>query len=585
MSPSTPPPPLPEDGKLEAIGEKTHQVEPEKEKQAVESNESSTMTSSTVNGVEKPEFPEGHDPATKETAVDEPQPPVEYPKGIEVLFIMLALVLSITLISLDQTIVATAIPKITDQFNRLDDISWYGSAYFMTLGAFQSLWGKVFKYFPLKTSFLVAIFIFEVGSLICAVAQNSMTLIVGRAFAGLGASGIAPGVYTISAFAAEPTKRATYTGVIGASYGVAAVAGPLIGGGLTDAASWRWCFYINLPIGALAAFTILITFKTPKAAKVVDATLKEKLLHMDFLGTVLIMGASLALLLALQYGGVTHAWNSSVVIGLLVGFVVMVLALISIEIWQGERAMLTPRLLRQRSVWVSGVWGFFFAGSYFVTLYYLPIYFQSIDNVSPVMSGVRNIPLIAMFSIATYGSGKAITKTGIAVPYLVASSVIVTIAAGLLYTLDVGTSTGKWVGYQILAGFGYGIALQVPVVIAQAFAAPSDIAPTTAIIIFCRSVGGTFLLAAAQSGFVNQLVHKLAETAPSVNPAQVTLTGATELHQVFSGAELDGVVRAYAWGIKVAFAITIAACGITVPVSLCSKWKNVNAKKSSGGSA
>ncbi|KAK6066039.1 major facilitator superfamily transporter [Seiridium cupressi] len=585
MSPSTPPPPLPEDGKLEAIGEKTHQVEPEKEKQAVESNEPSTMTSSTVNGVKKPEFPEGHDPATKETAVDEPQPPVEYPKGIEVLFIMLALVLSITLISLDQTIVATAIPKITDQFNRLDDISWYGSAYFMTLGAFQSLWGKVFKYFPLKTSFLVAIFIFEVGSLICAVAQNSMTLIVGRAFAGLGASGIAPGVYTISAFAAEPTKRATYTGVIGASYGVAAVTGPLIGGGLTDAASWRWCFYINLPIGALAAFTILVTFKTPKAAKVVDATLKEKLLHMDFLGTVLIMGASLALLLALQYGGVTHAWNSSVVISLLVGFVVMVLALISIEIWQGERAMLTPRLLRQRSVCVSGVWGFFFAGSYFVTLYYLPIYFQSIDNVSPVMSGVRNIPLIAMFSIATYGSGKAITKTGIAVPYLIASSVIVTIAAGLLYTLDVGTSTGKWVGYQILAGFGYGIALQVPVVIAQAFAAPSDIAPTTAIIIFCRSVGGMFLLAAAQSGFVNQLVHKLAETAPSVNPAQVTLTGATELHQVFSGAELDGVVRAYAWGIKVAFAITIAACGITVPVSLCSKWKNVNAKKSSGGSA
>jgi MFS family permease len=139
-----------------------------------------------------------------------------------------------------QTIVATAIPKITDQFHSLDDISWYGSAYFMTLGAFQSTWGKVFKYFPLKTSFLVAIFIFELGSLIAAVAPNSTTLIVGRAISGLGASGIAPGVYTISAFAAEPTKRATYTGVIGVSYGVAAVCGPLIGGGLTKGASWRW---------------------------------------------------------------------------------------------------------------------------------------------------------------------------------------------------------------------------------------------------------------------------------------------------------------------------------------------------------
>jgi hypothetical protein len=193
------------------------------------------------------------------------------------------------------------------------------------------------------------------------------------------------------------------------------------------------------------------------------------------------MGASIALLLALQYGGVTHAWDSSVVIGLLVGFVVMVLALIMIEIWQGERAMLTPRVMRQRTVWVNGVWGFFFAGSYFVTLYYLPIYFQSIDNVSPIGSGVRNIPLIIIFSITTYATGRAITKTGIAAPQLTAGSVVVTIAAGLLYTLDIGTSTGKWVGYQILAGFGYGLALQVPVIIAQAYAAPSDIAPTTAI--------------------------------------------------------------------------------------------------------
>jgi hypothetical protein len=216
---------------------------------------------------------------------------------------------------------------------------------------------------------------------------------------------------------------------------------------------------------------------------VVDATFKEKILNMDFPGTVLILGASTALILAFQYGGVTRAWNSSVVIGLLVGFGVMVIALILLEIWQGERAMLTPRLMRERSIWVNCVWGFFFAGSYFVTLYYLPIYFQSIDNASPIESGVRNIPLIALFSIATFGSGLLTTKTGIAAPYLLASSVIVTIAAGLLFTLGIGTPMGRWVGFQILAGFGYGLGLQIPVVIAQAFVASSDIAPTTAIII------------------------------------------------------------------------------------------------------
>ncbi|KAF2031680.1 MFS general substrate transporter [Setomelanomma holmii] len=512
-------------------------VEPEKEKQTVDSNKLSIVASSTDDGVKKPQNSKDDGPATKKKGVDEPQKPVEYPKGFEMFFIMLALVLSITLCSLDQTIVATAVPAITNQFGRLQDISWYGSAYFLTLGAFQSMWGKVYKYFPLKTSFLVSLLIFELGSLISAVAQNSTTVIVGRSIAGLGASGIAPGVYTISAFAAEPAKRATYTGFIGMSYGVAAVAGPLIGGALTDAVTWR-C--------GLAAFVILLTFKTPATAKRVNATLKEKLLQMDFLGTALMMGTFLALLLALH-----------IVIGLLVGFGVMVLALIVIEIWQGERAMLTPRLMRQRTVWVNSVWGFFFAGA--------------IDKRSPIGSGVHNISLIALFSVATFVSGRAITQTGIAAPYLVSSSVVVTI------------STGKWVGYQILAGFGYGMGLQIPVIIAyrQAFAAPSDIAPVTAYIIFARSIGATFLIAAAQSGFDNQLVHKLASTAPSVDPALVTATGATTLRQVFSGAELDNVLRAYAWGIKVVFAITITACGITAATSLCTKRTNVNAKRSS----
>lgn len=204
---------------------------------------------------------------------------------------------------------------------------------------------------------------------------------------------------------------------------------------------------------------------------------------MDVIATALIMGALACLILALQYGGQTHAWNSSVVIGLIVGFIVMTIALVAAEIWQGERAMLTPRIVRKRTVWVSCVWGFFFAGAYFTTLYYLPIYFQSIDNASPIGSGVRNIPLIVLFGVAAFGSGRIITKTGVATPYMVVSSVIVTIASGLLYTLDVGTSTGKWVGFQILAGFGYGLALQVPIVVAQAFSEPADIGPTTAIIV------------------------------------------------------------------------------------------------------
>jgi len=197
--------------------------------------------------------------------IDPPQQgPNEYPKGVTLAFIVIALILSIFLASLDmvsrpvspiliqiideplKTIVATAIPKITDEFHGLDKVSWYGSAFFMTNGGFQSSWGKAYKYFSLKSTFLASIFVFEVGSLICAVAPNATVLILGRAVAGLGAAGIGTGAYTIIAFVAEPQKRAMFTGTIGLSYGCASVIGPLVGGVFSDHISWRWCFYINL---------------------------------------------------------------------------------------------------------------------------------------------------------------------------------------------------------------------------------------------------------------------------------------------------------------------------------------------------
>ncbi|KAI1264694.1 major facilitator superfamily protein [Xylariaceae sp. FL1019] len=239
----------------------------------------------------------------------------EYPQGLRLATVVVALVLSLFLISIDLTIVSTAIPRITDEFQSLQDVAWYGSAFFITIGSFQSTWGKAYKYFPLKVTFLLSIFFFELGSLICGVAPTSTALIVGRAIAGLGAAGVSGGTYTIIAFTAKPEKRPIYTGILGATYGIASVVGPLVGGVLTDRATWRWCFYINLPIGAVSAAIIFVFFKTPPASKPEDASLVEKIRQMDLPGTALLMGAVISYILALQYGGQSHAWTSSVLGG------------------------------------------------------------------------------------------------------------------------------------------------------------------------------------------------------------------------------------------------------------------------------
>jgi MFS family permease len=357
----------------------------------------------------------------------------------------------------------------------------------MTNGGFQSLWGKAYRYFPLKSTFLMAIAVFELGSLICAVAPNSTAFIVGRAINGLGAAGIGTGAYTIIAFVAEPSRRATYTGFVGMSFGVACVVGPLIGGVFADQVTWRWCFWINLPVGGLSALIILLFFQAPSAAKPVVAPWREKLLQMDPVGVALVMGAIVAFMLALQYGGQTAPWNSSLVIGLLVGFVLITGVFVVWERFQGERAIVVPRLFKQRAICISCLFASLFVGSYYLIIYYIPIYFQSVGDASPTMSGVYNLPLIIATTISMITSGMLISATGLAVPIQVVGAIIGVVAAGLLYTLDIDTSIGKWIGYQLLAGVGWGLAFQVPIIVGQANADPGDISSVTAMVL-CKSI-------------------------------------------------------------------------------------------------
>lgn len=396
----------------------------------------------------------------------------------------------------------TAIPKITDEFGGLNDVSWYAAAYFMTFGATQTSAGKLYKYSDIKWSFLGSMLIFEVGSLICGVAPNSKSLIVGRAIAGLGGAGLSVGGTSIITFSVPPKQRPMMMGIIGSTYAVAAVLGPILGGTfiqilqlltpLSDwrwklgalanngRSGWRWCFYINLPIGGAAALAVFFFCKLPAAAAPPKIPLLQKLLHLDPVGIALTMGSITSLVLALQYGGISHPWNSSVVIGLLIGFGLLFIAQVIWEILVGDYAMMLPRLYKQRSLSATAPFQFFFMGSYLVLLYYLPIYFQSILGASPIRSGVNNLPLVLAASVFAIAGGAVVMMTGRAQQVMMIGSLLTTVSIGLIYTLDIGSSTGKWVGYQFFTGAVMAFAIMHGLTIAQASVGPEDIPPVTA---------------------------------------------------------------------------------------------------------
>ncbi|KAK4506935.1 hypothetical protein PRZ48_000668 [Zasmidium cellare] len=507
--------------------------------------------------------------------------PEEYTTGAALVALVGSLMLGMFLVALDNTILSTAIPKITDQFKDLSKVSWYGAAYFMTFGGFQSTWGKLYKYFHIKIWYLVAMVIFEVGSLVCAVAQDPTTLIVGRAIAGLGGSGVTVGLFTIIGFAASPEKRPQFLGMIGAVYAIAAVLGPLIGGAFTEKVSWRWCFYINLPIGGLGVVITMFFFKLPSTAKPVAASFKEKFLQLDLVGAALMMALLISYILALQYGGQTYPWNSSVVIGLLVGFVAILAVFVVWELYQKEYAMIVPRLTSRKEHYLP-------SGSYFVLLYYLPIYFQSVDNASPIGSGVRMLALIIPLTFAAIAQGFAYTNIGITPLFWTVGGTLGTIGCGLLYTMDESTPTGKWIGYQILVGVAVGFTTQVALQNAQVQCRPEDLSQATAVINFFLTLGGSLFISAAQCAFNNELIKYIAANLPGIDPAIALGTGATEIRKAFPAEQVPIVIDAYVAGLKNVFIIAIAAFSAATVVGFLGDWKRLDAekiKKAAGGAA
>ncbi|KLP14557.1 Uncharacterized protein LW94_6523 [Fusarium fujikuroi] len=306
---------------------------------------------------------------------------------------------------------------------------------------------------------------------------------------------------------------------------------------------------------------------------------------MDPLGIVLMMGLTISYILAVQYGGQAHAWDSSVVIGLLVGWVaISIVWAISCYV-QGERSMIPVRILKNRTVWVMSAFAFIFAGSFFLAIYYIPIYFQSVHNASPTSSGVRNLPLILAVTFATIISGGLVTATGFYQPLLIGGAALATVGAGLLYLLDVDTSTGKWIGYQIIAGVGWGVAFQIPMIAVQGTVDPKDLASATGILLFFQGLGGAYVVSAGQAAFVNQMLLNIGENAPQISKGRLILTGATALRESFNSQELPIVIDGYMKGLHIVFAMAIAFTGFSFLISLLTRWNKLKLENLTGGAA
>lgn len=412
-----------------------------------------------------------------------------------------ALLLGLLLAALDQTIVSTALPTIVSDLGGLEHLSWVVTAYLLASTAATPLWGKLGDQYGRKRLFQIAIVIFLVGSALCGAAQNMPQLIGFRALQGLGGGGLIVLSMAIVGDVVSPRERGRYQGLFGAVFGATSVLGPLLGGLFTEHLSWRWVFYINLPVGVVALAVIATALHIPR---------KSTHHVIDYLGTFLIAAVATCLVLVASLGGTTWGWGSPQIIGLAVLGVALIAAFVAVE-QRAAEPVLPLKLFRVRTFSLAAVISFIVGFAMFGAMTYLPTFLQVVQGISPTMSGVHMLPMVFGMLLSSTASGQIVSRTGRWKVFPIAGTGVTALGLLLLHQLDENSSTGEMSTYFFVFGLGLGLVMQVLVLIVQNAVSYQDLGVATSGATFFRSIGASFGVAIFGTIFASRLGDKLTD--------------------------------------------------------------------------